>query len=229
VGWTIELDQRNCRISGRTARFFQGLRASGPSRYRGQQNRHTVSPLPTGADPIGLGRQLTPAAVVGGHKRASPPSCGEYGHWRPDELRQFPQIFGRWQPIGPRRRRRARRSPMSWRTRRAASASPWCASSRRSSRSRPTRPIATMRGGGRIWCAQDSSSPCTLKSLSAHALRSLIIAPKKLAGRRVTLENQIRTLAVVLGGRLPRALTPPSTSLSKRAKGLPVSSPPCGD
>jgi transposase len=46
-----------------------------------------------------------------------------------------------------------------------------------------------------------------VKSLQAHALRSLIIARKKLVGQRVTLENQIRGLAVVFGVRLPRALT----------------------
>jgi transposase len=49
--------------------------------------------------------------------------------------------------------------------------------------------------------------PVYVKSLSAHALRSLIIARKKLVGQRVTLENQIRGLAVVFGVRLPRALT----------------------
>jgi transposase len=46
-----------------------------------------------------------------------------------------------------------------------------------------------------------------VKSLPAHAVRSLIIARKKLVGQRVTLENQIRGLAVVFGVRLPRALT----------------------
>jgi transposase len=46
-----------------------------------------------------------------------------------------------------------------------------------------------------------------VKSLSAHAVRSLIIARKKLVGQRLTLENQIRGLAVVFGIRLPRALT----------------------
>jgi len=46
-----------------------------------------------------------------------------------------------------------------------------------------------------------------VKSLPAHALRSLIVARKKLVGQRVTLENQIRGLAVVFGVRLPRALT----------------------
>jgi transposase len=40
--------------------------------------------------------------------------------------------------------------------------------------------------------------PVHVKSLSAHALRSLIIARKKLVGQRVTLENQIRGLAVLL-------------------------------
>src|SRR6516164_899509 len=42
---------------------------------------------------------------------------------------------------------------------------------------------------------------------SGHAIRSLIIARKKLVGQRVTLENQIRGLAIVFGVRLPRALT----------------------
>src|SRR4029077_21044127 len=49
--------------------------------------------------------------------------------------------------------------------------------------------------------------PVHVKSLQAHALRSLISARKKLVGQRVTLENQIRGLAVVFGIRLPRALT----------------------
>ncbi len=49
--------------------------------------------------------------------------------------------------------------------------------------------------------------PVHVKSLSAHALRSLITARKKLVGQRVTLENQIRGLAIVFGIRLPRALT----------------------
>ncbi len=50
--------------------------------------------------------------------------------------------------------------------------------------------------------------PVHVKSLPAHAVRSLIIARKKLVGQRVTLENQIRGLAVVFGVRLPRALSP---------------------
>lgn len=45
------------------------------------------------------------------------------------------------------------------------------------------------------------------KSLQAHALRSLIIAARNWSAQRVTLENQIRGLAVVFGVRLPRALT----------------------
>src|SRR5215468_9668469 len=50
--------------------------------------------------------------------------------------------------------------------------------------------------------------PVHVKSLSAHAVRSLIVARKKLVGQRVTLENQIRGLAVVFGVRLPRGLNP---------------------
>jgi hypothetical protein len=46
-----------------------------------------------------------------------------------------------------------------------------------------------------------------VKSMSAHAVRSLIIARKKLVGQRVTMDNQIRGLAVVFGIRLPQALT----------------------
>lgn len=46
-----------------------------------------------------------------------------------------------------------------------------------------------------------------VKSLPAHAVRALIIARKKLVGQRVTLENQIRGLAVVFGVRLPRGLS----------------------
>jgi transposase len=49
--------------------------------------------------------------------------------------------------------------------------------------------------------------PVHVKSLSAHAIRGLIIARKKLVGQRVMLENQIRGLAIVFGVRLPRALS----------------------
>jgi len=50
--------------------------------------------------------------------------------------------------------------------------------------------------------------PVHVKSLRAHVVRALIIARKKLVGQRVTLENQIRGLAVVFGVRLPRGLSP---------------------
>ena len=50
--------------------------------------------------------------------------------------------------------------------------------------------------------------PVHVKSLAAHAVRALIIARKKLVGQRVTLENQIRGLAVVFGIQLPRGLSP---------------------
>ena len=47
-----------------------------------------------------------------------------------------------------------------------------------------------------------------VKSLPSHALRALIAARKKLVGQRVTLENQIRGLAIAFGVRLPRGLSP---------------------
>ena len=50
--------------------------------------------------------------------------------------------------------------------------------------------------------------PTHVKSLSAHAIRSLIAARKKLVGQRVTIDDQIRGLVVVFGVRLPRALSP---------------------
>ena len=46
-----------------------------------------------------------------------------------------------------------------------------------------------------------------MKSLRAHALRSLISARKKPVGQSVTLDNHSRGLAVVFGVRLLRALT----------------------
>jgi transposase len=68
-----------------------------------------------------------------------------------------------------------------------------------------------------------------VKSLSAHAVRSLIIARKKLVGPRVILENQMRGLAVVFGIRLPRALTAAFVNrLLKQARGSPASLKPCG-
>jgi hypothetical protein len=59
--------------------------------------------------------------------------------------------------------------------------------------------------------------PVHVKSLPAHAVRSLIIARKKLVGQRVTLENQIRGLAVVFGVRLPRALIAAFIDLALKA------------
>jgi transposase len=47
--------------------------------------------------------------------------------------------------------------------------------------------------------------PVHVKSLPS--LRALLIARKKLVGQRVTLENQIRGLAVAFGVRLPRSLS----------------------
>ena len=49
--------------------------------------------------------------------------------------------------------------------------------------------------------------PVHVKSLPSHAVRALLIARKKLVGQRVTLENQIRGLAVAFGVRLPRGLS----------------------
>jgi transposase len=70
--------------------------------------------------------------------------------------------------------------------------------------------------------------PVHVKSLAAHALRSLIIARKKLVGQRVTLENQIRGLAVVFGVRLPRALTAAFVRQALRAsEALSVCPLPC--
>src|SRR5271169_2432788 len=63
----------------------------------------------------------------------------------------------------------------------------------------------------------DFFKPVHVKSLPAHAVRSLIIARKKLVGQRVTLENQIRGLAVVIGVRLPRALSPAFIEQALRA------------
>jgi transposase len=71
--------------------------------------------------------------------------------------------------------------------------------------------------------------PVHVKSLSAHAVRSLIIARKKLVGQRVTLENQIRGLAVVFGSDCPaRSPSPSSITPLKQARGSPVSLSPCG-
>src|SRR5271156_1255447 len=66
--------------------------------------------------------------------------------------------------------------------------------------------------------------PVHVKSLPAHALRSLIVARQKLVGQRVTLENQIRGLAVVFGVRLPRAL---SSTFIRQALQQATVSPAC--
>jgi transposase len=72
--------------------------------------------------------------------------------------------------------------------------------------------------------------PVHVKSLQAHALRSLIIARKKLVGQRVTLENQIRGLGVVFGVDCPaRSRMPSSITPLKQARGSLVSPSPCGD
>jgi transposase len=71
--------------------------------------------------------------------------------------------------------------------------------------------------------------PVHVKSLPAHAIRSLIRARKKLVGQRVTLENQIRGLAVVFGVRLPRALTAAFVNQAlKASEGIAGLSAPCG-
>jgi len=61
--------------------------------------------------------------------------------------------------------------------------------------------------------------PVHVKSLRSHAVRALIIARKKLVGQRVTLENQIRGLALVFGVRLPRGLSPTFAMEVKSASG----------
>src|SRR2546423_15229610 len=72
--------------------------------------------------------------------------------------------------------------------------------------------------------------PVHVKSLSSHAVRALLIARKKLVSQRVTLENQIRGLAVAFGVRLPRGL---SSGFPRRrwppVGGFPVSMAQCED
>jgi transposase len=64
--------------------------------------------------------------------------------------------------------------------------------------------------------------PVHVKSLPAHAVRALILARKKLVGQRVTLENQIRGLAVVFGVRLPRGLSPAfAQQVASGSQGVP--------
>jgi hypothetical protein len=65
--------------------------------------------------------------------------------------------------------------------------------------------------------------PVHVKSLPAHAIRSLIIARKKLVGQRVTLKNQIQGLAILFGVRFPARLPPlrPWCPTSSAIRGLP--------
>jgi hypothetical protein len=50
--------------------------------------------------------------------------------------------------------------------------------------------------------------PVHMKSLSAHALRSLIIGGEKTSGQRATLEGQIRGLAALLENTIRRFQSP---------------------
>jgi hypothetical protein len=71
--------------------------------------------------------------------------------------------------------------------------------------------------------------PVHVESLLAHAVRSLIIARKKLVGRRVTLENQSGVWRLYSGCGCLELLAPPSSSRpSGQAKGSWVSPSPCG-
>jgi transposase len=64
--------------------------------------------------------------------------------------------------------------------------------------------------------------PVHVKSLPAHAVRALILARKKLVGQRLTLENQIRGLAVMFGVRLPRGLSPAfAEQVTSGSQGVP--------
>jgi len=71
--------------------------------------------------------------------------------------------------------------------------------------------------------------PVHVKSLPAHAVRSLISARKKLVGQRVALETRSEAWRSYLGsGSLAPSPSPSSTRLSKQARGSPVCLPPCG-
>ncbi len=71
--------------------------------------------------------------------------------------------------------------------------------------------------------------PVHVKSLPAHAVRSLISARKKLVGQRVTLETRSAAWRSCSGSDCPARSTPPSsTRLLKQARGSLVSPPPCG-
>ena len=68
--------------------------------------------------------------------------------------------------------------------------------------------------------------PVHVKSLSAHAVRSLIIARKKLVGQRVTLENQIRGRCQSNDVSSTRSAPRPSATRGLRRKSAPL--PQCG-
>ena len=72
--------------------------------------------------------------------------------------------------------------------------------------------------------------PVHVKSLSAHAVRSLIGARKKLVGQRVTWKIRSEAWRSCSGSDCPARLpSPSSTRLLKQARGSPVFLPPCGD
>ena len=71
--------------------------------------------------------------------------------------------------------------------------------------------------------------PVHVKSLPSHAVRALLIARKKLVGQRVTLENQIRGLAVAFGVRLRAGSVPAFPRRRWPVGGFPVSMAQCGD
>jgi transposase len=71
--------------------------------------------------------------------------------------------------------------------------------------------------------------PVHVKSLPAHAIRSLISARKKLVWQRVTLEIRSEVWRSYSGSDcLARPPQPSSTRLSRQARGLLVFLPPCG-
>ena len=89
----------------------------------------------------------------------------------------------------------------------------------------------TQRGASRHLARTGFFKPVHVKSLSAHALRSLIIARKKLkVGQRVTLgKSDLRFGDQCSGsGYLARSPPPSSTKPPKTSEGLLASLPPCG-
>ena len=98
---------------------------------------------------------------------------------------------------------------------------------RRSSRSPPTRAIAMMLVVWRISPELASSSrACEVIARPRAPLSDQ--RAQEAAGQRVTLENQIRGLAVVFGVRLPRALTTAFIDEALKASEGVAVSPLCG-